>query len=106
MRQLNFEFEIVALNKKDSGIRIYSSDAQKEIPDSHNVTPSYPILNQFLYVESSMFYIREVRFFEYPAMTRNLWNFSVFGTCGLDIGPGSVSYGRNPSIFAVRALYF
>ena len=63
MRQLNFEFEIVALNKKDFGIRIYSSDAQKEIPDSHNVTPSYPILNQFLYVESSMFYIREVRFF-------------------------------------------
>ena len=93
MRQLNFEFEIVALNKKDFGIRIYSSDAQKEIPDSHNVTPSYPILNQFLYVESSMFYIREVRFFEYPAMARYLWNFSVFGPFSLDIGPRYVRSG-------------
>ena len=41
-------FEIIVLNKKYFGIRIYSSDAQQEIPASHIVTPIYPISRHFV----------------------------------------------------------
>ena len=43
MRHLNLHSEKCIEQENYFGIRIYSSDAEKEIPASNNVTPMYPL---------------------------------------------------------------